>query len=83
MKTILSKEDDEMIWLEFICEEIKEQLKLILVLIERYKHEKPYLKQQQFNAKKQFLFQILHESSFNPVEVNQKLYTFYQREINL
>ena len=69
MKIILSNEDDEMISLEFICEEIKEQLKLILALIERYKKENSHLKQQQFKAKKQVLFQILHESSSNLVEV--------------
>ena len=69
MEFNLSKEDDEMISLEFICEEIKEQLKLILVLIERYKQEKPNLKQQQFKAKKQLLFQIVHESSSNYLEV--------------
>ena len=63
MQTILSDEDDEMISLEFICEEIKEQLKLILALIERCKKENSHLKQQQFKAKKQFLFQILHKSS--------------------
>ena len=69
MKTILSKVDDEMILLEFICEEIKEQLKLILKLVERYKKDNSHLKQQQFKAKKQVLFQILHESSSNLVEV--------------
>ena len=69
MEFNLSKEDDEMISLEFICEEIKEQLKLILVLIERYKQEKPNLKQQQFKAKKQLLFQIVHEPSSNYLEV--------------
>ena len=69
MKTILSKEDDKMISLEFICEEIKEQLKLILELVERYKQDNPHLKQQQFKAKKRLLFQILHESSSNHLEV--------------
>ena len=84
MEFILSNEEDEMISLEFICEEIKEQLKLLLVLTERYKQDNPHLKQHQFKAKKQFLFQILHEaSSSNHLEVNQKLYTFFQREINL
>ena len=69
MKIILSKEDDEMISLEFICEEIKEQLKLILKLVERYKKDKSHLKQKHFKAKKQVLFQILHESSSNHLEV--------------
>ena len=69
MEIILSKEDDGMISLEFMCEEIKEQLKLILVLIERYKRKRPNLKQQQFKAKKQLLFQILHDSSTNLLEV--------------
>ena len=69
MKIILSNEDDEMISLEFICEEIKEQLKLILKLVERYKQNNSHLKQQHFKAKKQILFQILHESSSNLVEV--------------
>ena len=52
METILSKEDDEMISLEFICEEINEQFKLIMELVARYKQERPHLKQQ-FKAKKQ------------------------------
>ena len=69
MEFNLSKEFDEIVLLEFICEEIKEKFKLILVLIERYKQGKPYLKQQQFKAKKQLLFQILHDASFNLVEV--------------
>ena len=67
--SIREEDEEEMIALEFICEEIKEQLKLLLVLIERYKQKKPHLKQQQFKAKKQLLFQILHESSSNHLEV--------------
>ena len=67
--SIREEDEEEMILLEFICEEIKEQLKLLLVLIERYKQKKPHLKQQQFKAKKQLLFQILHESSSNHLEV--------------
>ena len=63
-----------MISLEFICEEMKEKLKLILKLIERYKQGKPHLKQQQFKAKKQFLLQVLHGSSSNFVEVNFKFF---------
>ena len=77
MQTILSNEEDEMVSLEFICEEIKEQLKLILALIERYKIENPHLKQQQFKAKKQLLFQILHESSSNLVEVTLYILVFF------
>ena len=57
-----------MISLEFICEEMKEKLKLILKLIERYKRKRPNLKQQQFKAKKQLLFQIVHDES-NHLEV--------------
>ena len=70
MEFILSirEDEEEMILLEFICEEIKEKLKLLLVLIERYKLEKPHLKQQQFKAKKQLLFQIVHNES-NHLEV--------------
>ena len=70
MKTILSikEEEEDMISLEFICEEVKEQIKLILTLIKRYKQQKPHLKQQ-FKVKKQLLFQILHESSSNHLKV--------------
>ena len=71
MESILSikkeVEYEDMISLEFICEEIKEQMKLILKLIERFKQEKPHLKQQ-FKAKKQLLFQIVHDES-NHLEV--------------
>ena len=66
--SIREEDEEEMISLESICEEIKEQLKLILVLIERYKQEKPLLKQQQFKAKKHLLYQILHDES-NHLEV--------------
>ena len=66
--SIREEDEEEMILLEFICEEIKEQLKLLLVLIERYKLEKSHLKQQQFKAKKQLLFQIVHNES-NHLEV--------------
>ena len=69
MEFTLSKEEDEMFYLEYFCEETKEQIKLIMKLIERYKHEKPHLKQQQFKLKKQLLFQILNESSSNHLEV--------------
>ena len=62
MKTILSQDDEDMVSLEFICEELNEQYNLILVLVERYKEERPHLKQQ-FKEKKQLLSQILHESS--------------------
>ena len=62
MKTILSKEDDDMVSLEVICEELNQQNNLILVLVERYKEERPKFKQQ-FKEKKQLLSQILHESS--------------------
>jgi len=62
MKTIFSKDDDDMVLLEFICEELNEQYNLILVLVERYKEERPHLTQQ-FKEKKQLLSQILHESS--------------------
>jgi hypothetical protein len=79
METILSKEDEDMISLEFICEEIKEQIKLILKFIERNKRKRPHLKQQHFKAKKQLLFQVLHESSSssssNHLEVT--LYNFF------
>ena len=68
METILTKNDEDMISLEFICEELNEQLKLILELVERYKQKKPHLKEQ-FKAKKQFWFQILHESSSTHLEV--------------
>ena len=61
MQTNLNNEEEDMITLEFICEEIKEQFKLILMLVERYKQKKLHLKQQ-FKARKQLLFQILHES---------------------
>ena len=60
METILSK-DDEMISLEFICEEIHEQFKLIMELVARYKQKKPHLKEE-FKRKKHLLFQILHAS---------------------
>ena len=62
MKTILSQDDEDMVSLEFFCEELNQQFKLILVLVERYKEERPHLKQQ-FKEKKQLLSQILHESS--------------------
>ena len=61
MQTNLNNEDEYMVTLEFISEEIKEQLKLISMLVERYKQKKPHLKEQ-FKAKKQLLFQIFHES---------------------
>ena len=76
METILSiKEEEDMISLEFIWEEIKEKLKLIFVLIERYKQEKPHLKQQKFKAKKQLLFQIVHDES-NHLEVTIIFFNF-------
>jgi hypothetical protein len=62
MEFILSNQDDDMVTLEFMCEEINEQFKLILELIARYKQKNPHLKQQ-FKAKKQLLSQIFHESS--------------------
>ena len=62
MQTNLNNEDEYMVTLEFISEEIKEQLKLISMLVERYKQKKPHLKEQ-FKAKKQLLFQIIHESN--------------------
>ena len=62
MKTIFSQDDEDMVSLEFFCEELNQQFKLILVLVERYKEERPHLKQQ-FKEKKQLLSQILHESS--------------------
>ena len=62
MQTNLNNEDEDMVTLEFISEEIKEQLKLISMLVERYKQKKPHLKEQ-FKAKKQLLFQIIHESN--------------------
>ena len=62
MKTILSKDNVDMVSLEFVCEELNQQNNLILVLVERYKEERPHLKQQ-FKEKKQLLSQILHESS--------------------
>ena len=62
MEAILSKQDDDMVTLEFFCEEIHEQLKLVMELIVRYKQKKPHLKEE-FNAKKQLLFQIIHESN--------------------
>ena len=61
MQTNLNNEDEYMVTLEFISEEIKEQLKLISMLVERYKQKKPHLKEQ-FKAKKQLFFQIIHES---------------------
>ena len=66
--SIREEDEEEMISLEFISEEIKEQLKLLLVLIERYKQKKPHLKEQ-FNAKKQLLFQIVHDESSANFEV--------------
>ena len=70
METILSIKDEDMVTLEFICEEIKEQLKLISMLVERYKQKKPHLKEQ-FKAKKQLWFQIVHDESSNVVEVRK------------
>ena len=61
MQTNLNNEDEYMVTLEFISEEIKEQIKLISILVERYKQKKPHLKEQ-FKARKQLLFQIVHES---------------------
>ena len=61
MEKILSKQDDDMVTLGFFCEEINEQFKLILELVARYKQKKPHLKEE-FKAKKQLLFQILHAS---------------------
>ena len=61
MQTNLNNEDEYMVTLEFISEEIKEQLKIISMLVERYKQKKPHLKEQ-FKARKQLLFQIVHES---------------------
>ena len=54
MKTIFSQDDEDMVSLEFICEELNEQYNLILVLVERYKEERPHLKQR-FKEKKQLL----------------------------
>ena len=68
MQTNLNNEDEDMVTLEFISEEIKEQLKLISMLVERYKQKKPHLKEQ-FKAKKQLLFQIVHDESSNHFEV--------------
>ena len=67
-ENILSEQDEDMVSLEFICEELNEQFKLILKLVERYKQERPNLKQQ-FKAKKLFWFLILHQPSEN-LEVN-------------
>ena len=70
METILSIKDEDMVTLEFICEEINEQFKLISMLVERYKQKKPHLKEQ-FKAKKQLWFQIVHDESSNVVEVRK------------
>ena len=76
MEFNLSKEDDDMVTLEFICEEIHEQFKLILELVARYKQKKPHLKQQ-FKAKKHLLFQILHDESSNHLEVRKNFAFIY------
>ena len=76
MEFILSKQDDDMVTLEFFCEEIHEQLKLVMELIVRYKQKKPHLKEE-FNAKKQLLFQIVHDESSNVVEVRKNSTNFY------
>ena len=60
MDNILSKEDDDMVTLEFICEELNEQFKLILELVARYKQKRSHLSEE-FKRKKRLLFQILHE----------------------
>ena len=70
METLLSKQDEDIISLEFICKELMEQFKLILILVERYKQKNQHLKEQ-FKARKQFWFQILHESSKN-LEIKTK-----------
>ena len=62
MQTNLNNEDEYMVTLEFISEEIKEQLKLISMLVERYKQKTSHLKEE-FMARKQLLFQIIHESN--------------------
>ena len=59
MEAILSIEDEDVISLEFIYEELSEQFKLILMLVERYKQKKPHLKQQ-FKANKQSWFHMNH-----------------------
>ena len=76
MEFILSKQDDDMVTLEFFCEEIHEQLKLVMELIARYKQKKPHLKEQ-FKAKKHLLFQIVHDESSNHVEVRKNFTHFY------
>ena len=50
-----------MVVLELICEELIEQLKLILILIERSKQRKPQLNKQ-FIHKKQSLLQLKNEN---------------------
>ena len=80
--SIREEDEEEMISLEFICEEIKEKLKLLLVLIERYKQEKPLLKQQQFKAKKQLLFQIVHDESNHLVVTLSTLYFYVVTYVN-
>ena len=78
MEAILSKQDDDMVTLEFFCEEIHEQLKLVMELIARYKQKKPHLKEQ-FKAKKHLLFQIVHDESSrgNHLEVRKNFTHFY------
>ena len=61
MDNILSKEDDDMVTLEFICEELNEQFKLIFELVARYKQKRSHLSEE-FKSKKRLLFQILHAS---------------------
>ena len=68
MQMNLNNEDEDMVTLEFIFEEIKEQLKLILLLVERYKRKKSYL-MNKFKARKQLLFQIVHESDHFEVRI--------------
>ena len=71
MEFNLSKEDADMISMEIMCEELIEKFKVILRKILRYKQKKPHMKQP-FKARKQLLFQILHESNnfYTDLEVN-------------
>ena len=61
MHSILNKKDEDIVVLEMICVDLIEQLKLLLILIERSKQMKPNLKQQ-FIDKKQSLLQLKNEN---------------------
>jgi hypothetical protein len=80
MQTILNEEDENLIVLEYICEELNVQLKLVMELISRSKQKKPHL-EQQFKEKKQTLVNLIQDTNHKSPKLNCLNFLKYNLEI--